>query len=202
MTDEEAKEASAPLEGEAKKAEPADPLALKDKQIAELTDDLKRLQAEFDNFKKRMEKEWSERSKLATQRLMTELLPVLDSFDKALEDARRNCDDAGLKAGLEEIHKQLLNILRREGLREINADGRFDPFMHEALMREEREDVEEGKILEVFQKGYALGPKALRPTKVKVAKNKALEAAPGQSQDHAHDEKTDQRSEKNEDNTQ
>lgn len=110
---------------------------------------------------------------------MTDLLAVLDSFDKALEDDGSGRQDP--KKGLEGLHKQLLQVLQREGLREIKAEGKFDPFLHEALMREEREEAEDGQILEVFQKGYLLGPKTLRPARVKVSKRK--EKAPeGQSE--------------------
>jgi molecular chaperone GrpE len=152
-----------------------DPLAAKDRRIAELTDDLRRLQADFENFKKRSDKERNERSKLATQRLITDLLAVLDSFDKALGDTREERDADRLRKGIEGLHRQLLQTLQREGLREIKAEGKFDPFMHEALMREEREDVEDGEILEVFQKGYAIGQNPIRPARVKVAKAKVHE---------------------------
>lgn len=201
MADEEAKEAEAPEEGEAREERPLDPVALKDRQISELTEDLKRLQAEFDNFKKRSEKEWNERSKLATQRLMGDLLAVLDSFDKAIENAGKDCGRSELKTGLESLQKQLYQILQREGLREIKAQGRFDPFMHEALMREEREDAEDGKILEVYQKGYALGQKALRPAKVKVAKKKEPQPTE-EKEDHAHDDQADHEHESEEKETQ
>jgi len=190
LADEEAKEAEAPVEGEIKQEQPLDPLAMKDWQIAELTEDLKRLQAEFDNFKKRSEKGWNERSRLATQRLMADLLAVLDSFDKALEDADDNCDGEHLKTGLANLQRQFYQTLQKEGLREIEAHGKFDPFMHEALTLEERDDAEDGKILEVYQKGYALGQKALRPARVKVAKKKEPEQ-PRTKEDHAHDDRTD-----------
>jgi len=173
VAEEEASDATEPAVEEKPAAE--DPVAAKDKHIAELTDDLKRLQAEFDNYKKRMDREWSDKVKLANQRLITDLLAILDSFDKALEDAKRNSSPESLKAGLGKLHKQFLQALQREGLREIKAEGKFDPFMHEALMREEREDVEDGRILEVFQKGYAIGGKPIRPTKVKVTKKKQPE---------------------------
>ncbi len=174
---EEKTERSKVPEASSKEVPEEDPLSLKEKQIAELTDDLKRLQAEFDNFKKRTEKEWKERARLANQTLIADLLPILDSFDKAIENAKNNGDATALRKGLESLYKQLLQTLQREGLREIRADGRFDPFMHEAVMREEREDAEDGRILEIFQKGYAIGPKAIRPTKVKVAKRREPEEA-------------------------
>ena len=144
--------------------------AAKGRRIAELTDDLKRLQAEFDNFKKRIEKDLVERTKLANQRLICDLLPVLDSFDKAIEDAKKSDDYRQLREGLEKLHKQFLRTLEKEGLKEVRTDEKFDPFVHEALMREVAEDADDGKILEVFQKGYMLGNKTIRTAKVKVAK--------------------------------
>lgn len=111
---------------------------------------------------------------LATKNLMTDLLAVLDSFDKALED-QGGSDPKVLRRGLEGLHRQFLQVLQREGLREIKAEGRFDPFLHEALMREERPDAEDGQILEVYQKGYQVGSKPIRPARVKVALNSAPE---------------------------
>lgn len=184
MAEEKADE-TVPSEGEPRETSPPDLLAEKDRQIAELTADLKRIQAEFENFKKRMEREWAERSKLATERLVTDLLPVLDSFDKALEEAAKNAGQESHAKGLEQLHRQLVQTLQRAGLREIDAKGRFDPFVHEAVMREEVEDAEDGKILEVFQKGYTLNSKTIRPARVKVAKRK--EAGPeSPQQDHDH----------------
>ncbi len=151
---------------------------------------MKRLQAEFENFKKRSEKDWAGRVRLANQRLITDLLPVLDSFDKALEGSRKDCDSTGFKKGLEGLRKQLLQVLQREGLKEIKADGKLDPFMHEALMREEREDADDGKILEVFQKGYTLNSTPIRPARVKVAKKKDPGTTEEQRQketNHNHD---------------
>lgn len=159
-------------ENKAQEAPERDLLAEKDKRIEELTADLKRLQADFENYKKRAEREWAERSKFATQKLVTDLLAVLDSFDKALQgDDGRSPEDA--RIGLEGLYRQLLQVLQREGLREIKVEGRFDPFLHEALMREEQEGAEDGQILEVLQKGYLLGPKTIRPARVKVAVGKA-----------------------------
>lgn len=161
-------------EAAAKKTTDESALAAKEMRIEELTSDLKRVQADFENYKKRTEKEWTERSRITTQRLMTDLLAVLDSFDKALVDENDSEDPEVLRNGLEGLHKQLLQVLQREGLREIRAEGRFDPFLHEALMMEEREDVEDGQILEVYQKGYLIGSKPIRPARVKVAKNTAV----------------------------
>lgn len=153
-------------------------IAEKDRKIAELTDDLKRLQADFENFKKRTEREWGERARFANQRLMGDLLAVLDSFDRAIEETKKAGDIKCLEDGLEKVHRQLMQMLEKEGLKEIKAEGKFDPFLHEAIQREENPDAEEGKILEVYQKGYMLGGKALRPAKVKVARKTEPEEAP------------------------
>ena len=190
MADEETGKANQPDES-AKDLATVDELATPEKRIAELTNDLKRLQADFDNYKKRSEKEWAERSKTANQRLMTELLPILDSFDKAIEDAGKNGSAQSIKEGLKGLHKQLLQALQREGLKEISTKDKFDPLMHEAMMREEKEGSEDGKILEVYQKGYAIGNRAIRPAKVKVARKKEPEEAPDKETVEIHDNPKD-----------
>jgi molecular chaperone GrpE len=191
MADEEPpNETEAEAEEEAQPEE--DPLTKKDKEIAQLTDDLKRVQADFENFKKRVEKESAERIRLANQRLITDLLPVLDSFDKAFEDARKYSDPESLRKGLEGLRNQMIHILQGEGLKEIRAEGRLDPFVHEALMREERDDVEDGKILEVYQKGYSLRSRPIRTAKVKVARMKEPEEQRQKEASHNHDNQSEE----------
>lgn len=176
MTEEDAGELDAPEDGqETREDAPPDPVAERDRRIEELTDDLKRLQAEFENYKKRVMREGSERSKAGAEGVVRDLLPVMDTFDKALEDAAKNGYPEPLRMGLEGIHKQLLQALQRQGLREVGTERRFDPFEHEAVMREERDDTDDERILEVYQKGYALGPRVIRPAKVKVSRKKEAE---------------------------
>ena len=171
MADED--ELGAPeTEEETCEAPPADPVAERDRRIEELTDDLKRLQAEFENYKKRAAKEVAERSRAGAEGVVRDLLAVVDTFDKALEDAGKNGYPEPLMKGLHGIHRQLIQALRRQGLREVSTDGGFDPFEHEAMMREELDDGEDGAILEVYQKGYAIGPKVIRTAKVKVSKRR------------------------------
>jgi len=172
-----------------------DILTAKDRLIQELTDTLKRTQAEFENYKKRVSREWSEKSKLAGERVVGDLLAVLDPFDKALERTAGADDAAAQSNGLEGIHKQLLQILQRTGLKEIDTRAPFDPFMHEALMREELDDGDDGTILEVFQKGYMMGAKVIRTAKVKVSAKKRNDDAEAESVSNQHD---DQHEEKNE----
>ncbi len=150
----------------------------KDKQLAALTDDLKRLQAEFENFKKRTAKETTERVRYANQLLIKDILMVLDSLDKAIEDTNKAAPDGGACEGFRKVRRQLMQILEREGLKEIDTRGKLDPFLHEAVLSEEKTDAEDGKILEVYQKGYVLGNQAIRPAKVKVARKKEPKAEP------------------------
>jgi len=155
-----------------------DPLATAQREIEELTDTLKRLQAEFENYKKRVDREGSERMRLACERLVSDLLPVLDAFDKAIESAKTD-------GGIVSLHRQLLKILDRAELREVDSGGRFDPFVHEVLMMEPTTDGEDGRIVEVFQKGYHLGPKVIRSAKVKVLRRE--EPRDDQSEEEASD---------------
>ena len=138
------------------------------KQIAELTDLLQRKAAEFDNYRKRVRREREEITARATAALMEELLPVLDAFELALQA------DAGegesFRKGVEMIANQLHELLARHGLEPIAALGRqFDPNFHEALAREERTDVPEGRVIDELQRGYLLGGRVLRPSRVRVA---------------------------------
>ena len=182
MTNEDAGELEEPENGqETAEAPPPDPIAQRDRRIEELTDDLKRLQAEFENYKKRALKEGAERSRIGVETVLRDLLAVLDTLDKALDDAARNEYPGPLRKGLEGISKQLTQTLQRQGLREVRTDGRFDPFEQEAVQREERDDIDEGNVIEVYQKGYAVGPKVIRTAKVKVSVRRH---APDEDQDN------------------
>ncbi len=138
----------------------------KNKSIEELTDTLKRLQAEFENYKKRNDKEKTEFVKYAHADVISSMLPILDSFEIALKNT---ADKEKFAEGVKIIYAQLYSALEAEGLRPINATGEnFDPYRHEVLMKEES-DKPEGAILEEFQKGYMLNDKVLRFSKVKVS---------------------------------
>ena len=136
-------------------------------KINELTDTLQRLQAEFENYKKRIDKEKEDFVKYAKHEVIAKILPILDSFELALKNCK--IDKDALK-GFELIFSQLYSTLEAEGLRPIEAFGKkFDPYKHEVLMQEVS-DKEEDLVLEELQKGYMLNEKVLRHTKVKVAK--------------------------------
>ena len=137
----------------------------------ELFDRLQRLAAEFDNFRKRAAREQGEMLARANERLVKELLPVLDDLGRALEAASEH-EEAKLEEGVRLVHRSLASLLEREGLAEIETDGKFDPHVHEALLMQPSE-LEEGSILEVIQKGYRLGDRVLRPARVVVSSGAA-----------------------------
>ena len=138
----------------------------KEKKIDELTDTLKRLQAEFENYKKRADKEKIGFAKFANAGVISQMLPVLDSFEIALKNTN---DKEKFIEGMKMIYAQFHSILEAEGLMPIKAVGeKFDPYRHEVLMKEES-DKPEDTILEEFQKGYMLNDKVLRHSKVKIS---------------------------------
>jgi molecular chaperone GrpE len=142
----------------------------------ELLDTLQRVQAEFDNYRKRAARDQQSLVARAHERLVKELLPVLDDLERALEAAEAH-EEAKLEEGVALVARAFSDILRKEGLEEIPVDGKFDPHVHEALLSQPSE-VEEGSVLEVIQKGYRLGDRVIRPARVVIA------AAPqGPSQD-------------------
>ena len=145
-----------------------DPIAEIARERDEYLDSLQRLKAEFDNYRKRTAREQIELTTRAGERLVKELLPVLDDLERALEAAEQH-EEAKLEDGVRLVHRALADVLVREGLSEIEADGRFDPNVHEALLAQPAEDRESGDVVQVVQKGYRLGDRVLRPARVIVA---------------------------------
>jgi len=144
--------------------------SLKEEQ-AQLKDQLLRKTAEFDNFKKRTEREYYDRILNANERLISELLPVLDDMERAIEHAKHDDDKKSLLEGTELIWKKLLNILEKQGLRYMSAQGEeFEPEKHDALLQIEKEGVESGTIVDEHLKGYTLNDKVIRHSQVIVAK--------------------------------
>lgn len=129
-----------------------------------------RLMAEFQNYKKRVAKEKNDIREYATEKLVMELLPVLDNFERALAASAED-DPAGYAKGMELIFTQMVTELQKSGLAEVEAEGQdFDPTKHNAVMTEENEEMESGKVSKVLQKGYALNDKVIRPSMVAVTK--------------------------------
>jgi molecular chaperone GrpE len=136
-------------------------------------DDLQRLAADFDNYRKRVARERDALVTRAHAGLVEAILPVLDDLGRALEAAGLH-EEAKLEDGVRLVHRQLSDVLAREGLEEISTDVPFDPHVHEALAAIPSE-AEEGTILEVVQRGYLLGDRVLRPARVVVAAASAPE---------------------------
>jgi molecular chaperone GrpE len=134
----------------------------------EYLDHLQRLKAEFDNYRKRAVRDQEALAARAHERLVKELLPVLDDLERAL-DAAEVHDEASVVEGVRLVQRALRASLEREGLAEIETDGAFDPHVHEALLAQPGEGAEPGSVLQVVQKGYRLGDRVLRPARVVVA---------------------------------
>ena len=155
-------------ESDAEEVEAEDPLATATRERDEYLDALQRLKAEFDNYRKRSQRDLESLASRAHERLVMDLLPVLDDLGRAL-DAVEAHEGAKLEEGVGLVHQQLVRVLEKEGLAEIETDGRFDPHVHEALLAQPSADHDEGSVLEVLQKGYRLGGRVLRPARVVIA---------------------------------
>jgi molecular chaperone GrpE len=133
----------------------------------ELIDTLQRLQADFDNYRKRAARDQGSLVARAGERIVKELLPVLDDLERALEAAEQH-EEAKLEDGVKLVHRQLEQLLEKEGVARVETEGMFDPHVHEALLTQPSE-ADEGAVIEVLQKGYRLGDRVLRPARVVVA---------------------------------
>ena len=140
-------------------------------KVEEYFDKLLRIQADFDNYKKRLDKERIEFIKFANEEIIIEILKILDDFERAVEAGKTKHDFDVLYKGVEMIYKDLKGFLKQKGLEEINAKGKlFNPHEHEAMMQEETNEHPEDYVVEEFQKGYKLNERIVRPSKVKVSK--------------------------------
>src|SRR3954447_6426003 len=142
-------------------------LATLEAERDEHLNDLKRVAADFENYRKRVARDQESLVARAHERLVKELLPVLDDLERALAAGEEH-EEAKLEEGVRLVHRSLEDALKREGLAEIETNGRFDPHVHEALLSQPSEK-EEGSVLEVLQKGYRLGDHVIRPARVIVA---------------------------------
>ncbi len=137
--------------------------------LEDLRQTLLRRQADFDNYRKRIEKERFEDAKRATARLVEGLIPVIDGFEHALA-AHREAEYETYRKGFELIYKQLLDHLAKLGVERLDPVGKpFDPHLHQAVDRAETKDLDDGTILQVFQPGYVFHGRVLRPAMVRVA---------------------------------
>jgi len=129
-----------------------------------------RAQADFDNFRRRTLKEREELAQYASLKLITELLPVVDNFERALKAGVDSAESESFVKGVDMIYRQLFQVLESEGLKPMEAVGQpFDPEVHQAVMQVESEEYEEGIVVEAIQTGYWLKDKVIRPAMVKVS---------------------------------
>ena len=129
-----------------------------------------RLAADFQNFKRRTEKEKTDIYQYANEKIALDIIEVMDNFDRALAHIEE-VQDKGFAEGMEKIYKQLCSVLDKNNIIEIKAEGEeFDPNFHNAVMTEENPDFESGIVIEAMQKGYTLNSKVIRPSMVKVAR--------------------------------
>ena len=143
------------------------------KERDEYLDALQRLKAEFENYKKRVARDQGNLVTRASERLVKQLLPVLDDLERALEAAARH-EEGKLEDGVRLVHRSLAESLAREGLVEVETDGPFDPHTQEALLAQPS-DQAEGSVVQVLQKGYKLGAHVLRPARVVVSAGTGVE---------------------------
>jgi molecular chaperone GrpE len=132
---------------------------------------LLRKSAEFDNFRKRVERERQAQAESAAANMIEELLPLMDDLERALKAEAGDDTSEAYRRGVELIHRQLGDILRKRGVRPVEALGAdFDPYYHQAVAHDPVEGKREGEVIEEFRRGYLLGDRLLRPSMVKVAK--------------------------------
>ncbi|MFC7681480.1 nucleotide exchange factor GrpE [Paenibacillus sp. GCM10028914] len=139
-------------------------------EISEQQQRTLRVQADYDNFRRRTLKEKEELAKYASSKLITELLPVIDNFERALASSEENPEFESFSKGVSMIFRQLETVLNAEGLSAMNCVGQpFNPEFHQAIMQVESDEYEEGIVVEEVQKGFMLKDKVLRPAMVKVS---------------------------------
>lgn len=138
-----------------------------------LKDQLFRLAADFDNFRKRNARQMEENRKAVLEQVLLDFVEVTDNFDRALKSARTAEDMGSIVSGIEQLSKQFFSIMEKYGLERINCEkaGEFDPHRHEAIQHIETSEVPDNTIVEVYKQGYALNDKVVRPALVSVARN-------------------------------
>lgn len=169
----EAGQAEPNLEEEVAEAEAVEADSLADeykRQAEENHGRYLRAQADFDNFRRRTQKEKEELAQYASLKLVNQLLPVVDNFQRALQTSGESSEGGTFAKGVEMIYRQLFEVLENEGLKKMEPVGQpFDPEHHQAIMAVESDEHEEGIVVEVVQPGYWLKDKVIRPAMVKVS---------------------------------
>lgn len=147
-----------------------DEVARLTRQVEEYLTGLRYLQADFENYKRRVVREKEETIKNANESLIIELLEPYENMERAVANARKTGDEQ-MARGIEMVYAQMTSVFNKRGLKPIESIGKpFDPRLHEALMQEESQGVKDGTVLDEFQRGYTLNSKVIRCSKVKVSK--------------------------------
>lgn len=169
-SDAEQDEVGAPSESE-EQFTPEDTIEQLERELADLKNQLLRKSADFDNYRKRMQREKEEFAAYANRELLLDIVPIIDDFERAIRSGEESEDFSSFHDGIVMIEKQFTSMLERKWkLRRFDSEGEeFDPQRHEAMMTEDTADVEHPTVREDFQKGYLLNERVLRPAKVKVA---------------------------------
>jgi molecular chaperone GrpE len=149
---------------------PPDELEALRRERDDLHERLLRTAAEFDNYRKRVDRERRDTAEFASADALGEMLPIIDNLERALNAPGGDVDS--LRKGVELIHRQMLDLLHKRGARPIESQGAdFDPNLHQAVVHEPSDQHREGEVMEELQRGYTLGSRLLRPAMVKVAKS-------------------------------
>lgn len=160
-------------------------LADKEAAYADMEQQLRRMAADFENYRRRQAQERENLIKFAGERILERFLDVLDNFERAIEAGRKATDPQTVVDGVEMIYRQVGAFLEKEGVVPIQAKGSpFDPNLHEAVVQQDADDVPDQTVLEEFRKGYQLNGRVLRHAMVKVANNPAMPATPIQQTDN------------------
>ena len=172
-------ETSTPVEGENELDAVRRELQSKIEEVNKLNDKYLRSAAEFDNYKRRAQRDQSDGIRFANEKIFKDLLPIIDNLDRAIQCGSEQTINGGLLEGVELTYKQFLETLTKFGVRQISSVGEiFDPAMHQAVAQVESENANPNTVVEELQKGYFLHERILRPAMVTVAKDKPIEGAP------------------------
>lgn len=167
---EKAEENSGEESSEAEEAPKEDPQAAAEAKIAELTDRLQRQMAEFENFRRRSEKEKAAMFEMGARSVIEKMLPVIDNFERGLASITSEQAEDPFASGMEKIYKQLMGEMENLGVKPIEAKGQnFDPNLHNAVMHIDDDTIDENIVVEEFQKGYTYRDSVIRYSMVKVA---------------------------------
>ncbi len=168
------KDSETNAEGAQPSGEPRDsaeaPKPAEDLKVAEYRDQMLRMKAEFENVKKRLERDKSDAVKYANEKILVDVLQIADNFERALSSIDQGHDPAKVKQGLSIVRDELKKVLERHGVETVSSVGApFDPNLHEAVGIVETDDAEDGTVVDEVQKGYFLNGRLIRPSRVRVA---------------------------------